>query len=270
MRAANVSGLAANSRTHKRKVTYLFQLDTSNMDKQECRMRKRIFFQLLKQHLPNIMGGSILASVGIAVTIASLFCLKPLSWDDDLCWSRSRAEVIARATTDSVSTLALVHFIYFLRYPGPFLTGIGLFFNIMVILYLLWQTDIKIKQTYVRKPKMDVYERGLVKWKRDHESLWDSYCADLTNKEKLRRRELEELRDQSAGHRDVGEGLLDNSLSDQPDDNNARQNDSSGRRDQLRQAAENVLLRTPIRSKSSCGSLSFSADEHEKSLEATC
>ena len=66
---------------------------------------------------------------------------------------------------------------FYYRYPGPLLAGMGLFFNIMVILYLLWQTDIKLKQTYVRKSGLDVYERGIIKWKREHKELWKSQSS---------------------------------------------------------------------------------------------
>ena len=66
---------------------------------------------------------------------------------------------------DITAFLTVVHFLFYLRYPGPFLAGVGLFFNIMLILYILWLTDFKVKQNYKRKPKFDIYEKAIQKWK---------------------------------------------------------------------------------------------------------
>ena len=135
------------------------------IDKDEMQMRRQFFYQLLRQHITNVISGSVVTLIGVALTLASIFCLKPLSMDHSFCWVHTRADLSAQFKAENTELLPVVHFLFYLRYPGPFLAGAGLFFNIMLILYILWLTDFKIKQCYKRKPKFDIYEKAIQKWK---------------------------------------------------------------------------------------------------------
>ena len=100
-RSSAVSSVQGN----RRRIHYLLYLDMPAIDEDEMQLRRQIFYELFRQHITNVISGSLVTLVGLALTLASIFCLKPLSMDHSLCWVHTRAELSAQFKAENSNLL---------------------------------------------------------------------------------------------------------------------------------------------------------------------